>query len=49
MNTPSTRFGVVADDQATSRPMQLIGIDTVIALYQTLGDALAALAATPFV
>ena len=29
--------------------MQLSGIDTVIALYQTLGDALAALAATPFV
>ena len=39
--TPTTRFGVVADGPATSRPMQLIGIDTVIALYKTLADALA--------
>ena len=44
---PTTRFGVVADGPATSRPMELIGIDTVIALYKTLGDALAAFAETP--
>ena len=37
---PTARFGVVADGPATSRPMKLIGIDTMIALYQTLGDAL---------
>ena len=37
---PTTRFGVVADGPATSRPMKLIGIDTMIALDQTLGDAL---------
>ena len=37
---PTTRFGVVADGPATSRPMKLIGIDTMIALYETLGDAL---------
>jgi anti-sigma B factor antagonist len=39
--TPTARFGVVADGPATSRPMKLIGIDSVIALYQTLDDALA--------
>ena len=38
--TPAARFGVVADGPATSRPMKLIGIDSVVALYQTLGDAL---------
>jgi anti-sigma B factor antagonist len=37
---PTTRFGVVADGPATSRPMKLIGVDTMIAVYQTLGDAL---------
>ena len=45
--TPTTRFGVVADGPSTRRPMKLIGLDSVIALYQTLGDALAALAETP--
>ena len=39
--TPTARFGVVADGPATSRPMKIIGIDTMIALYQTLADALA--------
>ena len=43
---PTTRFGVVADSPATSRPMKIIGIDTMIALYQTLGDALDAFAGT---
>src|SRR6478609_2204951 len=37
---PTARFGVVADGPATSRPMKLIGIDSVLALYQTLGEAL---------
>jgi anti-sigma B factor antagonist len=45
--TPTTRFGVVADGPATSRPIKKIGLDSVIALYQTLGEALAALAETP--
>ena len=43
---PTTRFGVVADGPGTSRPMKIIGIDTMIALYQTLGDALDAFAGT---
>jgi anti-anti-sigma factor len=38
--TPTTRFGVVADSPSTSRPMKLIGVDTVVALYRTLDDAL---------
>ena len=38
--TPTARFGVVADGPCTSRPMKLLGIDCLIALYQTLGDAL---------
>ena len=45
--TPTTRFGVVADGPATSRPMKKIGLDSVISLYQTLDDALAALEETP--
>ena len=45
--TPTTRFGVVADGPDTSRPRKKIGLDSVIALYQTLGEALAALAETP--
>jgi len=40
--TPTAQFGVVADGPATSRPMKLIGIDSVLALYQTLGEALVA-------
>lgn len=36
---PATRFGVVADGPATSRPLKVIGIDTIIALYRTLEDA----------
>ena len=39
--TPTTRFGVVANSPGTNRPMKKIGIDSVIALYPTLGDALA--------
>jgi anti-sigma B factor antagonist len=36
----SSQFGVVADGPATSRPLNLIGIDTIFALYRTLDDAL---------
>lgn len=37
---PPTRFAVVADGPATSRPMQLMGIDNVLPLYSTLDSAL---------
>jgi anti-sigma B factor antagonist len=37
---PSARFGVVADGPTTSRPLQLIGLDTIFAIYRTLDDAL---------
>lgn len=37
---PPRRFGVVADGPATSRPLKLVGIDTIVALYRTLDDAL---------
>jgi anti-sigma B factor antagonist len=35
----SARFGVVAE-RATSRPIRLLGIDVILALYSTLDDAL---------
>jgi anti-sigma B factor antagonist len=38
--TPTTWFGVVADGPATSRPMKLIGIDNIVAVYRTLDEAL---------
>ncbi len=41
---PPTRFGVVANGPATSRPLTLIGIDTVVAVFATLDDALHGLA-----
>src|SRR5258707_11967064 len=41
---PPTRFAVVAEGAATSRPMKLVGIDTTIALYRTLDSALAGIA-----
>ena len=34
------RLVVVADGPATSRPMKLIGIDSIIGLHKTLDDAL---------
>lgn len=37
---PSARFGVVADGPATSRPLKIIGIDTIVDVYRTLDDAL---------
>ena len=36
----SMRFGVVADGAATSRPMKLLGIDAVLAIYPTVDAAL---------
>ena len=39
--TPTARFGVVANGPGTSRPMKLIGLDGILALHQTLADALA--------
>ena len=41
---PPGRFGVVANGPATSRPLKLIGIDTVVAVFRTLEDALNRLA-----
>jgi anti-sigma B factor antagonist len=40
-----TRFCVVADGPATSRPLKLVGIADIVPLYATLDDALAALRA----
>jgi anti-sigma B factor antagonist len=37
---PHTRFGVVANGPATSRPITLLCLDTVFTLYPTLDDAL---------
>ncbi len=37
---PSSRFGVVADGPATSRPLNVIGADTILAVYRTLDEAL---------
>lgn len=37
---PPTRFAVVANGAATSRPIKLMGIDSVLSLYSTLDDAL---------
>ena len=31
----SVRFGIVADGAATSRPIRLLGIDAILALYPT--------------
>jgi anti-anti-sigma factor len=36
----SARFGVVAEGAATSRPIKLLGLDAILALYPTLDDAL---------
>ena len=37
---PPTRFAVVADGAATSRPLKLMGLDTVLPLYSALDSAL---------
>jgi anti-anti-sigma factor len=38
--TPPTRFAVVANGPATSRPIKLTGLDNVLSLYSTLDSAL---------
>jgi anti-sigma B factor antagonist len=43
----SARVAIVADNPATSRPMQLTGLDKVISLYPTLDDALTAVGMGP--
>jgi hypothetical protein len=37
---PPTKFAVVADGPATSRPIKLMGIDSVLSLHRTLDNAL---------
>ena len=39
----TTRIAVIADNQAAARPIQLTGLDTVVALYPSLDEALAGL------
>jgi anti-anti-sigma factor len=41
---PPTKFAVVADGSATSRPIKLMGIDSVLALYGSLDAALSGVA-----
>ncbi|MGA8546204.1 MAG: STAS domain-containing protein [Mycobacterium sp.] len=43
----SVQVAVVASNPATSRPMQLTGLDKVLSLYPTLDDALTAMAGEP--
>jgi anti-sigma B factor antagonist len=43
--TPDTRFCVVADGPATSRPLKLVGIADLIKLYATRDEAMSALSA----
>ncbi len=38
--SPPTRFAVVADGPATSRPIKLMGIDGLLSLHRTLDNAL---------
>jgi anti-anti-sigma factor len=40
--TPSAQFAVVANSAATSRPIQLTGLDQIFELYPTLDEALTA-------
>jgi anti-sigma B factor antagonist len=39
----SAKFAVVANGPATSRPIQLTGLDQIFSLYPTLDEAMAAL------
>ena len=41
---PPARFAVVANGAATSRPIKLMGIDSVLSLYSSLDGALSAIA-----
>ncbi len=42
----TTGFAVVANGPATSRPIQLTGLDQVFSLYPTLAEAIAAVGST---
>jgi anti-anti-sigma factor len=42
--TPPTRFAVVANGPATSRPIKLMGLDSVLSIHSTLDDALSGIA-----
>jgi len=42
--TPAVQFLVVADGPGTSRPMKIMGLDSLLALYPTLDEALGAIA-----
>ena len=42
--TPPTRFAVVANSPATSRPIKLMGLDSVLSVYDTLDSALSRIA-----
>ena len=43
----SAQVAIVANTPATSRPIELTGLDKIIALYPTLDDALTAVGETP--
>jgi anti-sigma B factor antagonist len=43
----SVQVAVVAGNPATSRPMQLTGLDKVLSLYPTLDEALTAMGTAP--
>ncbi len=43
----SAQVAIVANSAATSRPIQLTGLDKILSLYPTLDDALDAVAAEP--
>ena len=40
--SPTAQFAVVANSAATSRPIQLTGLDQIFQMYPTLDDALTA-------
>ncbi|MCV7103618.1 STAS domain-containing protein [Mycobacterium palustre] len=42
--TPPTKFAVVANGAATSRPIKLMGLDSVLSIYSSLDDALSGIA-----
>jgi anti-sigma B factor antagonist len=44
--SPSAQFAVVANSAATSRPIQLTGLDQIFELYPTLDEALTAVQAS---
>jgi anti-anti-sigma factor len=43
-DTKPTAFAVVANGPATSRPIQLTGLDEILSLYPSMAEAMAALA-----